>query len=172
MLRNGCFLPMIRFVKGDVLSKEMFNTATRCFLSTIISDSLSHRMFLLSTPPQLLAVVLPQVDATHDEQMRMTLIGVKVRRRRHKNTEDRVLMLNPSAEVCGTRVIQVFYCFELSGCFDLCGCFGFFCGLVFFYCFEFFYCCEFFFCFDLCGYSDFFYCVDLTSCFDFADCFD
>jgi hypothetical protein len=29
-----------------------------------------------------------------------------------------VLMLNPSAEVCGTRVIQVFYCFYLSGCFD------------------------------------------------------
>jgi hypothetical protein len=76
-------------------------------------------MFFPFTPLQLLAVVLSQVDATHDEQMRMTLIGVKVRRRRHKNTEDRVLMLNPSAEVCGTRVMHVSYCFDfLSGCFD------------------------------------------------------
>ena len=29
-----------------------------------------------------------------------------------------MLMLNPSAEVCGTRVIHVSYCVELFGCFD------------------------------------------------------
>jgi hypothetical protein len=133
-----------------------------------MSDTLSHRMFFPFTPPQLVAVVLPQVDATHDEQMRMTLIGVKVRRRRrHKNTEDRVLMLNPSAEVCGTRAIMF-----LTALIYLCGCFDLFYCLAFFFCFEFFYCCEFFFCYDLCDSSDFFYCVDLTSCFGFADCFD
>jgi hypothetical protein len=39
------------FCQGDVLSKEMFNTATRCFLSTTMSDTLSRYMFVPSTSP-------------------------------------------------------------------------------------------------------------------------